>query len=110
MIMPKGKYADADVIETWTQYPNYFLWLKEARPYWGGPVISHIETTLGRKICLDDYCMIFGKHKGKTIPEIKKIDSGYLKWLHKSLSKTSVSDPDATLKNKQLMEALAVHA
>lgn len=45
---------------------------------------------------IDTYIIPFGKYKGKTLPEIKNIDSGYVIWMKENMNK----EPIKTLLSK----------
>lgn len=39
---------------------------------------------------IDSYTMPFGKYKGKTLPQIKALDPGYISWAKENMNKEPV--------------------
>ncbi len=75
-----GKYKNLKFGEVLSQDPNYLLFLYRRRTNYplSSPLVEEIEKHFQEK---NTIYLTFGKHKGKSIHNVKEIDPSYLSYL-----------------------------
>lgn len=92
-----GKYKGKTFADIYSDDPQYIYWLMDTDPYFKVDILGIIGKTPSsdeeRTLMLEeeykrifpeislDTVLSFGKYKGKSLAEIKEIDSNYFEWL-----------------------------